>query len=73
MFWLVLSVISLAVINVLVTRRLLRSQESRGRKALFAMAIWGFPFVGALLVFIGISAPPVSPHPIDSPHIPGSP
>lgn len=73
MFWLVLIVIPLLVVNVLVTMRLLKSHESRGRKALFAIAIWVFPFVGAFLVFVGISPPPVSPHPINDPHIPGSP
>jgi Na+/proline symporter len=65
--------VSIVILNVFVTTRLMRSDEARGRNALFAFGIWVFPFVGALLVFIGLAPSPVSPHPVNDPKNPGSP
>ena len=52
----------LTLLNVLVTRQLLRSAEIH--KILFFLAVWLFPFLGALLVFMGTRSVPVAQYPI---------
>lgn len=68
-FWMI-GAIALCL-NTVVTYVVVRSHDVAWRKAVFLVATWVIPFIGAMLVLIGIGSPPASPsNRPDQPHIP---
>ena len=62
--------IALGLLNTVLTRKVLRANESGFRKGLFVVGLWLLPFFGALLVYFGIRPPPLSPSPVNDPKVP---
>ena len=60
--------VSVVLANVLVTRRLLHTEEPH--KVLYLCAIWIFPVLGSLLVFMSTQPSPVKPSLLGGEHNP---
>jgi cytochrome bd-type quinol oxidase subunit 2 len=69
--------LALVVLNVSVSVILLRSKRMKtALKAMSMIAVWIFPFVGAVLALLGAAASRgkkhLAPYPVNDPKIPGT-
>ena len=69
-FWMILFGIKVIVLNILVTRRVIRARITSFQRIIFLMGIWLIPYLGAFLAHVGSSSPPAEQNRVDNSWIP---